>query len=217
MSSHGDDGLQAAPYARRRQSHRKVRKLDPLAFALQREKEAAAATDEGPAADGGPAVDAGSASPREPDEDDREALRAQRALGRKRKRAAALVPVGTVLHELAATQEHVALKASTAAISAPLSSQPAAALDAETWGLHPHLRACITTVGVTRFFPVQRDVIPLLLRADATCDPTVGDVSVSAPTGSGKTLVYVLPIMHALLSSRRATRRLQLLPMIFHC
>lgn len=96
-------------------------------------------------------------------------------------------------------------------------AEPDAATDAASWGLHPHVVSVLTSkMRVARFFPVQRELIPLLLRADAACDPTVGDVAVSAPTGSGKTLTYAVPILHALLASPSAggprTRALVLLP-----
>lgn len=201
-------------YVRRRQSHRKARKLDPLAFAQQREAEAAAAAAAAAAAEEPastePGVAADALEERE-DDDAKAARRAQRVLGRKRKRAAAVVPAGTIFHELVTMQGARGLSAAT---PSPLPSQPSAAVDAEAWGLHEHLRSRLAAEGVARFFPVQRDVIPLLLRADASCDPTVGDVSVSAPTGSGKTLVYVLPIVHALLASRRAVRRLRALVLV---
>lgn len=58
--------------------------------------------------------------------------------------------------------------------------------------------------GIRYFFPVQREVIPVLLesvRYGFTMAPGCyrpNDLCVSAPTGSGKTLAFVLPIVHAL-------------------
>ena len=72
------------------------------------------------------------------------------------------------------------------------------------WGLHPALIARLAELGVASFFPVQRAVVPLLLRGDAGGNPVLGDVCVTAPTGSGKTLAYGLPLADAAL--RRAER-----------
>lgn len=53
-------------------------------------------------------------------------------------------------------------------------------------------------LGVIRLWPAQAAAIPAILSHR-------GDVLLSAPTGSGKTLVYTLPILHAL-ASRVAIR-----------
>lgn len=53
-------------------------------------------------------------------------------------------------------------------------------------------------LGVVRLWPAQAAAIPAILSHR-------GDVLLSAPTGSGKTLVYTLPILHAL-ASRVAIR-----------
>lgn len=90
------------------------------------------------------------------------------------------------------------LMAATALVGTRGSTESAVA-EARAWGLDASLVANIEAAGLTRFFPVQREVIPLLLRARACDDPTVGDVCVSAPTGSGKTVVYVLPVLQAVL------------------
>lgn len=60
--------------------------------------------------------------------------------------------------------------------------------------------------GITQFFPVQIQVIPMMLESlkmsflmgKAGFRPS--DICVSAPTGSGKTLAFVLPIVQALKS-----------------
>ncbi|KNC76706.1 hypothetical protein SARC_10807 [Sphaeroforma arctica JP610] len=52
--------------------------------------------------------------------------------------------------------------------------------------------------GITHFFPIQRHVIPLMLRAGLSPGTHPGDVCVSAPTGSGKTLAYVVPVVSCL-------------------
>ena len=50
--------------------------------------------------------------------------------------------------------------------------------------------------GVSHWFPVQSHVIPELLRPPLWTRPR--DICVAAPTGSGKTLCYVLPIIQNL-------------------
>eukprot|EP01134_Creolimax_fragrantissima_P000061 CFRG0061T1 len=67
--------------------------------------------------------------------------------------------------------------------------------------------------GVTHFFPIQRHVIPLMLRAGLSPGTHPGDVCVSAPTGSGKTLAYVVPVVSCLINRVvRQMRCLVLLP-----
>lgn len=58
--------------------------------------------------------------------------------------------------------------------------------------------AAYERLGVARLWPAQAAAIPAILSHR-------GDVLLSAPTGSGKTLVYTLPILHAL-ASRVAIR-----------
>ncbi|XP_033751674.1 ATP-dependent RNA helicase DDX51-like [Pecten maximus] len=74
----------------------------------------------------------------------------------------------------------------------------------EMAGLDPQLVVQLQENNISHFFPVQMQVIPMLL--DTLCvGGTVGkagywpsDICVSAPTGSGKTLAFVLPIIQAL-------------------
>lgn len=64
---------------------------------------------------------------------------------------------------------------------------------AAEWGLDRRLVPQLDRQGVRRFFAVQCRVLPYLIstnRADL-----VRDVVVSAPTGSGKTLVYVMALL----------------------
>ena len=76
----------------------------------------------------------------------------------------------------------------------PKASCPASALS-----LHPHLVQRLQHHGITELFPVQAAAIPVILSQPDR------DVCVSSPTGSGKTLIYILPILHVL-SSRRVLR-----------
>ncbi|XP_041367177.1 ATP-dependent RNA helicase DDX51-like [Gigantopelta aegis] len=70
--------------------------------------------------------------------------------------------------------------------------------------LHPVLLENLTKNGITHFFPVQSQVIPVLLDTirhgirvgRGGYQPS--DICVSASTGSGKTLAFVLPIIQAL-------------------
>jgi ATP-dependent RNA helicase DDX51/DBP6 len=78
-------------------------------------------------------------------------------------------------------------------------SSISAEIEASSWGLLPSLCDRVSKSGIKEFFPVQRDVLPILLAASRGSCPVLGDVCVSAPTGSGKTLVYILPILDALL------------------
>lgn len=65
--------------------------------------------------------------------------------------------------------------------------------------LDKDLRSKLKANGVTYFFPVQVEVIPWLLRSNTHAQLIIPqDVCVSAPTGSGKTLVFVLPVLQAL-------------------
>ncbi|XP_063769071.1 ATP-dependent RNA helicase DDX51 [Pseudophryne corroboree] len=72
-------------------------------------------------------------------------------------------------------------------------------------GLHPKLLKKLEANKVKSFFPVQTEVIPAILDS---CSHSFllgrsgyrpRDICVSAPTGSGKTLSFVVPIVQALL------------------
>eukprot|EP00041_Stephanoeca_diplocostata_P026987 m.735687 g.735687 ORF g.735687 m.735687 type:complete len:396 (+) comp23092_c0_seq3:208-1395(+) len=77
----------------------------------------------------------------------------------------------------------------------------------QIWGgLDNGLITALKKQGVNRLFPVQRAVVPYIVRGYRT-PVHLGDVCVSAPTGSGKTLAYVLPIVQCL--STRVVRRIR--------
>lgn len=102
---------------------------------------------------------------------------------------------------VAATADHVSAIASTMARATQVATGQAQSVKAagESWGLHPALLRNVLSMGFQSWFPVQADAVPLLVRADAACDPTVGDLCLAAPTGSGKTLAYALPLVQAAL------------------
>jgi ATP-dependent RNA helicase DDX51/DBP6 len=63
--------------------------------------------------------------------------------------------------------------------------------------LSAKLIAALRKNGVSSLFPIQNTVIPQIIASfDSSLHP--GDFCVCAPTGSGKTLSYVLPILHCL-------------------
>ncbi|NXA53613.1 DDX51 helicase, partial [Nothocercus julius] len=72
-------------------------------------------------------------------------------------------------------------------------------------GIHPKLLKKLQMNGIESFFPVQAEVIPAILQS-ASNGYLMGqggyrpkDICVSAPTGSGKTLSFVIPVVQALL------------------
>ena len=71
--------------------------------------------------------------------------------------------------------------------------------------LHPSLLKAVKEMGFARPTPIQMDAIPAAI--------TGKDVLACAMTGSGKTVAFLLPILHQLLhSSRRGTRALVITP-----
>ncbi|XP_019394664.1 PREDICTED: ATP-dependent RNA helicase DDX51 isoform X2 [Crocodylus porosus] len=72
-------------------------------------------------------------------------------------------------------------------------------------GIHPRLLKKLQVNGVESFFPVQVEVIPAIL--EGACNGFLvgrggyqpSDICVSAPTGSGKTLSFIIPVVQTLL------------------
>lgn len=65
--------------------------------------------------------------------------------------------------------------------------------------LDKSIRKLLKANGIKYFFPVQAEVIPWLLEANKHSKIIFPrDICVSAPTGSGKTLTFVLPVIQAL-------------------
>jgi ATP-dependent RNA helicase DDX51/DBP6 len=62
--------------------------------------------------------------------------------------------------------------------------------------LDPQLIRNLTNMKIEKLFPVQKEIIPYLLERK----PLGGDVCISSPTGSGKTLTYTIPIVQVSLS-----------------
>lgn len=65
------------------------------------------------------------------------------------------------------------------------------------WRLAPEVSATLKSMNIHSFFPVQAVAIPKIL--DKSND-RITDICISAPTGSGKTLVYIVPIVQRLIT-----------------
>jgi ATP-dependent RNA helicase DDX51/DBP6 len=68
----------------------------------------------------------------------------------------------------------------------------------DSWLLDNLIADNLSEDGIDSFFPVQRLVIPQLLRNNARLCVQPRDMCVSAPTGSGKTIAYAVPILQSL-------------------
>src|ERR1044071_4543716 len=66
-------------------------------------------------------------------------------------------------------------------------------------GLHPDLIMGIRELGFTRPTPIQAEAIPPAL--------TGRDLLACAQTGSGKTVAFLLPLLHRLIGKPRGTTR----------
>ncbi|KAK5747062.1 ATP-dependent RNA helicase dbp6 [Elasticomyces elasticus] len=79
----------------------------------------------------------------------------------------------------------------------------------ENLGLDEELVGRLSGLGFSDALPVQQALIPLLLPPGVSgatyfpgTEPVLPDLAVSAPTGSGKTIAYLLPLIEALKQSR---------------
>lgn len=70
---------------------------------------------------------------------------------------------------------------------------------ASAWDLNGNLVENLKRSGIQEFFPIQQQVIPALLRQNKFAFITPRDICVSAPTGSGKTLSYAVPVINTLM------------------
>lgn len=65
--------------------------------------------------------------------------------------------------------------------------------------ISPEMKTNLLKMNVKHLFPVQRSVVPWLLEAHSKPSPfRPRDLCVSAPTGSGKTIAFALPIVEIL-------------------
>jgi len=85
---------------------------------------------------------------------------------------------------------------------------------ARGWKMAAFLVENLKRQGFEHFFPIQALAIPDVLASERHAHVRARDVCVTAPTGSGKTLSYVLPILNALASKQQShsLRALVVLP-----
>mmetsp|Transcript_13521 Transcript_13521/g.13100 ORF Transcript_13521/g.13100 Transcript_13521/m.13100 type:complete len:807 (+) Transcript_13521:186-2606(+) len=79
----------------------------------------------------------------------------------------------------------------------------------DSWLLDKAVAKNLSEGGIESFFPVQQAVIPQLLRNNVRPCIQPRDMCVAAPTGSGKTIAYAIPIIQSL--KNRSTIRLRAL------
>jgi ATP-dependent RNA helicase DDX51/DBP6 len=85
--------------------------------------------------------------------------------------------------------------------------------EARNWKINEVLIEKLKNKDYKEFFSVQREVIPVLVSQNMFRCVIPQDICVSAPTGSGKTLSYALPIVNSLLKKEfTRLRALILLP-----
>jgi len=83
--------------------------------------------------------------------------------------------------------------------------------------IHKTIQGNLSEMRITKLFPVQEKVIPVILKDVVHGTGEVNfiprDICVSAATGSGKTLAFAIPIVQALLGrNQRVTQALVVLP-----
>lgn len=81
---------------------------------------------------------------------------------------------------------------------------------AKGWKLAPFLFDNLKRDGFDHFFPIQALAIPDVISSERNAHVRAQDICVTAPTGSGKTLSYVLPILNSL-AAKSGPRRLRAL------
>lgn len=98
-------------------------------------------------------------------------------------------------------------------ISSDLSADSTTSIDELSY-INNDIKEIMTKMGITKLFPVQSAVIPWILEANKKPTPfRPRDICVSAPTGSGKTYAYAIPIVQMLLNRvERKVRALIVLP-----
>ena len=77
-------------------------------------------------------------------------------------------------------------------------------------GLDDQLKNQLKSNGVSYFFPVQRLVIPWLLKSERFRFYRPNDICVSAPTGSGKTLGTLFLCLSLFIEYRKGPKTFQL-------
>jgi ATP-dependent RNA helicase DDX51/DBP6 len=90
-------------------------------------------------------------------------------------------------------------------LAKPIVIHSSARVDFGALGLEKDLARQLSLLGLGEALPVQQVVVPLLLppgvpgaRYLPGSEPVLPDIAVSAPTGSGKTIAYLLPIIESL-------------------
>ena len=82
------------------------------------------------------------------------------------------------------------------------------------WNIHENLVNVLKSDNIEYFTPVQRILIPKLLRINTKNGVIPRDFCVSAPTGSGKTLAYAIPIVQTLMDRSPTNIKLRALVLL---
>jgi len=80
---------------------------------------------------------------------------------------------------------------------------------AKGWKMAPFLLDNLKRHNFEHFFPIQALAIPDVLASERHAHLRARDVCITAPTGSGKTLSYVLPILNALAQQQQQQQQQQ--------